>query len=132
MFPITRTALKGCLMMALLLVGGVASAATLTFTWTNPVVRESGAALTPAELSTYEILMNDAAISTGAATITSAVYLIPEGQCVAPTAKFSARVKDTGNTWSKASLPPITIASEVCTKKSAPGAPGNVKITVTP
>lgn len=107
-----------------------ATAASLNLSWSTPVTRTDGSALTQNELSGYELTLNGVVVGNPSASVSSFAYAITPGSCIKSTDVFAIRVKDTSGQWSVFSAP-ASVAVDTCTPKPAPTAP-TLKVVVGP
>lgn len=111
-----------------------AHAASVKLDCTLPTTREDGTALAASELSKMEVYLGS--VTTGPIAVfpvdnCSYTYPVAKGNCIKAGDAIALKVVDTGGLRSALSNQ-IAIATDACTPKSNPGAPGSVKASVIP
>jgi hypothetical protein len=109
-----------------------AELAKVLYTWSHAQTRLTGVPLALTEIKESRIYITSlSAYITVPAPAASYTYVVPAGQCIRATDGAQVTNVDTGGLEGPGSNV-AKVAADVCSGKSRPAAPGNVKVTAVP
>jgi hypothetical protein len=107
-----------------------AFAAGIDLGWDATVLRTDDTTIAPDTIASYQVFLNGLPVPAAQSVVTLKYsYEVAKGTCILPTDKWTVTATDSLGLVSAPSNP-VSVAVKICTPKSNPAAPGNVKITV--